>query len=130
MKYFSIAVLLLLSFSSRAEQCSSKAIIKSGDDFKYSASLYLVCPEFVGFSEADATKTILSLMLRYESYANEVFVAVLSTDRSVGFMEREPYKAKTDDLIGDFYNISGKLFILPDTANEREIVVRPPLAAY
>lgn len=130
MKLLIFTVILLLSRLSLAASCPNEPIVKSGDSFEHSASIYLVCPSFGELSDQSARKLILELLQRHEGVANEVFIVVLKTDSSVGFMEKEPYRPEKGELIGDFYNISGKLFLFRETPKEREINVRPKLGDY
>ncbi|WP_440904815.1 hypothetical protein ACMZOO_00880 [Catenovulum sp. SX2] len=105
---------LLFTNVSYAEfSCSKDVEVRSGDNFIYSASVYVVCDELANITIVEAQSLINGLLNRDVVLANEVFIFFIDSPKYIGSMDKAPFLIPENSLLGDYYNMTQRLTIWP-----------------
>ncbi|WP_345552542.1 hypothetical protein [Microbulbifer aestuariivivens] len=122
MNYLLILVLLLQAIPGIADICKDGATINSGDSFKSSAAIYIVCPSLQEGGDTEIIKYVNNLAKQYSNLAPEIFIQFLDNEKQIGYLEKAPYKIPESELVADFYSGTGKLYFWPGTSKERFLI--------
>jgi hypothetical protein len=122
MRVLTLLFLLTVSSASLSANCSNEAVVRLSDNNR-SATIYVVCPELSTLADDQAIALVKKYIEENKNWASEFFIQFLVSEKYIGYMEKEPYKIPSNELIADFYNGTGRLYFWPGTKKERMLTI-------